>query len=622
MSSEETKRSATPKDQTLQPPRPRKRPGASRNSIDDKDRPASAKRQRNSEVGTKFNQSPVEGSSTKEDQTNSRREREEREPASQGFPSQGVKRSYPADDNLNDSPRPRKRPGAFHDSTHNNDAPTAAKWQRNSEADAKSNSFPREHQTKISTELHKPPRPSTVNNQALPQSRREREESKFTVQGSPQGLKRSYPADESLNEPPRPRKRPGGAARISSAEKEAVLKRQQEREADARKEAESRGVHDVVRQHYNAVPQRGRDWRMTDSQIKGLRSFNNWVKSVIIHRFSPTDGGNGAPLRVLDLGCGKGGDLGKWQQAPQPVEILVGIDPAEVSIDQARDRHAQMQRGGNRAGRGGQGGGRRQRAFEAVFIAQDAFGKSIASIPIVRHIGFDPSAPAQRRGGGGFDVVSMMFCMHYAFESEAKTRQMLQNVAGSLHKGGRFIGTIPNSDAIRLRVETFHKTQQEIHELKEADRSKPSLVSGTGAADLTAQGVVQKEPKSQISSANGEPTGIDVEVELSTKTASVREISNKSSPINPENGQAPVQTESLKSITLKCSVQHPAANRTEWGDLQVAEWGNSIYRVRFPGPTPKDGVFRPPFGWKYSFFLEEAVEEIPEYVVPWEAFRA
>jgi mRNA (guanine-N7-)-methyltransferase len=51
-------------------------------------------------------------------------------------------------------------------------------------------------------------------------------------------------------------------------------------------------------------------------------------------------------------------------------------------------------------------------------------------------------------------------------------------------------------------------------------------------------------------------------------------------------------------------------------------WGNSIYRVKFPGKTPTDGVFRPPYGWKYFYFLEEAVEEVPEYVVPWEAFRA
>ena len=52
------------------------------------------------------------------------------------------------------------------------------------------------------------------------------------------------------------------------------------------------------------------------------------------------------------------------------------------------------------------------------------------------------------------------------------------------------------------------------------------------------------------------------------------------------------------------------------------EWGNSIYRVKFPSKTPPDGTFRPPFGWKYFYFLEEAVEEVPEYVVPWEAFRA
>ena len=54
----------------------------------------------------------------------------------------------------------------------------------------------------------------------------------------------------------------------------------------------------------------------------------------------------------------------------------------------------------------------------------------------------------------------------------------------------------------------------------------------------------------------------------------------------------------------------------------TASWGNDIYRVRFPGPTPTDGIFRPPFGWKYNYFLHEAVEEVPEYVVPWEAFRA
>ncbi len=42
----------------------------------------------------------------------------------------------------------------------------------------------------------------------------------------------------------------------------------------------------------------------------------------------------------------------------------------------------------------------------------------------------------------------------------------------------------------------------------------------------------------------------------------------------------------------------------------------------FLGRHLREGIFRPPFGWKYNYFLHEAVDEVPEYVVPWEAFRA
>ncbi|MCJ1392896.1 mRNA cap guanine-N7 methyltransferase [Xylographa bjoerkii] len=348
--------------------------------------------------------------------------------------------------------------------------------------------------------------------------------------------------------PPRERKRPGAASRIAAAEKEALRHRQIEREADqissAQAAAATRGVHDVVRQHYNAVPQRGRDWRQTGSRIKGLRNYNNWVKSTLIQKFSPNEGfvhggrDQGKGLLVLDIGCGKGGDLGKWAKAPQGVELYVGIDPAEVSIEQARNRYAEMR------GRGG----RNARVFQGEFYAKDGYGEWIGDIPLIREVGVDGSVGpggggSARWGGGGFDVVTMMFCMHYAFENEAKARGMLRNVAGALKKGGRLIGVIPNSDVLRNKVEAFHKEK---------------------AARKT----------------NGELNG-----------------ENKDdSPQAPKEG--------------------------EGEDSAVPEWGNTIYRVRFPGKTPEDGIFRPPFGWKYSYFMEEAVEEVPEYVVPWEAFRA
>ena len=383
------------------------------------------------------------------------------------------------------------------------------------------------------------------------------------------GPNRDDPKQRTPSPPPRPptpeaqtrqRKRPGGGSRMGIVDRETLRRRQEEREraqeADALGYSRSRGVSDVVRQHYNAVPERGREWRKTESKIKGLRSFNNWVKSTLIQKFSPDEefaarvndvkdwADDSAPppmedkrLLVIDLGCGKGGDLGKWQLAPQTVDLYVGLDPADISIDQARDRYASM-----RSGRGQRGRRNPNPLFHAEFYPKDCFGEWLGDINIIQQVGIDPnvgpggSMMHARWGGGGFDVVASMFTMHYAFESEEKTRQMLRNVAGCLKKGGRFLGVCPNSDMISSKVVEFNERRKKLEEARNA----------------------QKE--------------------------------------DPEDGEV---EEDIK-----------------------ASWGNSIYRVKFSGQTPEDGIFRPPFGWRYSYFMEEAVEEIPEYVVPWEAFRA
>ena len=456
--------------------------------------------------------------------------------------------------------------------------------------------------------------------------------------------------DDGNQEVSRPRKRPGGAARVSKTEADAVLQRQQQRAEEARQAAQTRGVEEVVRQHYNAAPQRGREWRKTDSRIKGLRSFNNWVKSTIIHKFSPSESDQ-YPLRVLDIGCGKGGDLGKWQQAPQTVELYVGVDPAEISIDQARERYAQMRSGGGRGGRGGRGGhrgGRPQRTFDAEFFAEDAFTYSLGDIPLIRDVGFGPGS---RWGpGGGFDVVSMMFCMHYAFETEAKAKGMLANVAGSLKKGGRFFGAIPNSDVLRSGVEAFHERQAKAPPSKQAADGEGANGNTTNENQPSSPKVpesgspVSKSPSSKrkaTESATDEPAAKRVEGShadgtKSESTAAANVLTEPpEQPLPPEtsgipshdNADGSPENNALGDKTPGATsraeiVKSGTQEQPPPPEEQVAEWGNTIYRIRFPGPTPKDGIFRPPYGWKYSFFMEEAVEEVPEYVVPWEAFRA
>ena len=447
------------------------------------------------------------------------------------------------------------------------------------------------------------------------------------------------PREDDNNEAYRPRKRPGGASRVSKSETEAVLLRQQQRAEEARQAATTRGVEEVVRQHYNAVPQRGRDWRKTDSRIKGLRSFNNWIKSTIIHKFSPAEAGTESlPLRVLDIGCGKGGDLGKWQQAPQPLELYVGVDPAEVSIEQARERYTQMRSGG-RGGRGGSGGyhgGRPQRTFDAEFFAEDAFAYSLGDIPLIREVGFGPGS---RWGpAGGFDVVSMMFCMHYAFENEVKAKGMLANVAGSLKKGGRFIGVIPNSDVIRSGVEAFHarrsknaagKPQNESNGKPEGGNRDEARATGSESPPYIIGGQANSPPIEPTPSdkANGEaparPTkGQETSEAAPGVTPAINVLTEPPSEANGTSEKRKTDMPSTKEGSLDFNPQVPDSKDDQPAAPAVAEWGNSIYRVRFPGDTPKDGIFRPPYGWKYSFFMEEAVEEVPEYVVPWEAFRA
>jgi mRNA (guanine-N7-)-methyltransferase len=191
---------------------------------------------------------------------------------------------------------------------------------------------------------------------------------------------------------------------------------------------------------------------------------------------------------------------------------------------------------------------RNGRLFRAEFAVKDCFGESLENVPAVRQVGFDSSLDV-RWGGGGFDVVSMMFCMHYAFESEEKAKIMLKNVASVLKKGGKFLGVIPNSDVLSAKVEEYHK----------------SKLSGSAGPD------------------------------------------DDDDAWDPE-----------KSLDVKDEEKKP---EPEPADEEPLSWGNSIYKVQFPGQTPKDGIFRPPYGWKYFYFLEEAVEEVPEFVVPWEAFR-
>lgn len=181
-----------------------------------------------------------------------------------------------------------------------------------------------------------------------------------------------------------------------------------------------------VASHYNKRREVGIHGR-EESPIIGLRKFNNWIKSVLVGSFvrgrDPMMDGRARPRggRILDLGCGKGGDLKKWEKVDP--SAIVGADIAAISIQQAVARHSDN---GNR--------------FQADFFAFDCF-----STPLSEAIPRPLLEPL-------FDNVTLQFCMHYAWESVQKARMMLDNVSRYLRPGGIFIGTIPDSTELRGRL--------------------------------------------------------------------------------------------------------------------------------------------------------------------------
>lgn len=240
-------------------------------------------------------------------------------------------------------------------------------------------------------------------------------------------------------------------------------------------------VDQLVREHYNERTVISNKTRRYLSPILKLRNFNNAIKYMLIEKYTK------ASAVVLELACGKGGDLRKYGNVG--ISQFIGIDISNASIQEAHKRYRSM----------------RNLAYQVILITGDCFGESLG-------VAVEPFPECRFP----CDIVSTQFCLHYAFETEAKARRTLLNVSKSLKIGGHFFGTIPDSEFIRYKLNKFSK-----------DVEKPS-------------------------------------------------------------------------------------------------WGNSIYKVTFENNDyqKNDNEFPSPFGQMYTYWLEDAIDNVPEYVVPFETLRS
>ncbi|ERN05155.1 mRNA cap guanine-N7 methyltransferase 1 isoform X1 [Amborella trichopoda] len=220
---------------------------------------------------------------------------------------------------------------------------------------------------------------------------------------------------------------------------------------DENRFSEDENTKDLARkvaEHYSARTNQTLEEREA-SPIIHLKKLNNWIKSVLIQLYARRGDA------VLDMGCGKGGDLIKWDKAQ--IGYYVGIDMAEGSIEDCRTRY------------NGEADARRKKfTFPARLLCGDCF-----EVPLDRVL--EDDAP--------FDICSCQFALHYSWQTEARARRALENVASLLRPGGIFIGTMPDANVLiqKLRnVEglTFGNSVysisfNEAHSQKKFDSSKP-----------------------------------------------------------------------------------------------------------------------------------------------------
>ena len=199
--------------------------------------------------------------------------------------------------------------------------------------------------------------------------------------------------------------------------------------------------------------------------VKGLLDFHNkYIKNDILIKRA-LQGGN---KKLLDLACGKGGDLYKWYFGR--AEYVMGVDIAGENItnptDGAYRRYVDAIRefSQGRVPKIAFAIGNSSKALvsgeaapnpEERDIMRSVFGKDQPEGPIPKYIQ-NVMAGTFR---GGADVAACMFAIHYFFESEETLNGLLRNLSDTVKVGGTFIGCCFDGDKIFQMLRTVPKGQ-------------------------------------------------------------------------------------------------------------------------------------------------------------------
>lgn len=179
--------------------------------------------------------------------------------------------------------------------------------------------------------------------------------------------------------------------------------------------------------------------KTTDLGI-GLRKFNNWIKSNMILGYSKSK------QRVLDIACGRGGDLDKFISAN--VEEYTGFDVFYNNLftikGSAYSRYMIQKN-------------KQKNIMEAEFIHADARGllnvKSQTSIITTMNDTNKALIEKYLSGNKKYNVLNCQFAIHYFLSDELSWNNFLQNVNDHIAPNGYFLITCFDGDVLYKALE-------------------------------------------------------------------------------------------------------------------------------------------------------------------------
>ena len=172
----------------------------------------------------------------------------------------------------------------------------------------------------------------------------------------------------------------------------------------------------AIQSHYNKLSENERTQQEREElPLKNLFKFNNWVKTILISHHLHHD-----KTAVLDLCCGKGADLRKYNNYNNNVSYYMGIDNAQKSLENAVQRCTSI-----------------NPSFPVQWVHASASQKHLMD-KLSREF--------------TFHLVSCQFALHYMFDSKDTSDAFFENVSARLLDGGKFIATFPDARVISALI--------------------------------------------------------------------------------------------------------------------------------------------------------------------------